>query len=85
MKNIRNQHEVDHRIDLVTALVRREAKHDDTATECLKEAVRILCDEYLCDVKFDRYLLKMRMQNDGWTDDDFDWFGISDMFEEEEE
>lgn len=85
MNSIRNPHEVDHRIDLVTALVRRSVWYDNTASECLKDAVRSMCEQYLCDVKFDRYLLKMCMQNDGWTDDDFDWFGISDMFEEEEE
>ena len=73
-----------HRTQLASSLLLRQMHGGEECSEAVKEAVHILMEDLLCDLKFDRPLLNELLMAYGWTPDDVEFFGISDIFEEEE-
>ena len=76
----------DRRLKLVTDLVtHRFLDHEEGKCQYhVQQAVRAMMDVYLCNAMFDQFALLDRLHSIGWTDEDIEWFGISDMFKEKE-
>lgn len=75
----------EHRINLITSLIRRQSDGERDCPEAIKEAVRVVLADLLCDCKFDRPLLNELLMAYGWTPDDVEFFGIADMFIDDED
>lgn len=75
------------RMNLLTDLVRET--FDETDDKYCNESVQIAVAEllriYLCNLKFDMDLLREVLYKSGWTDDDFKYFGIENVFTYDEE
>ena len=76
------------RIELITNLIQRKMADPMNPAKCsepVKEAVHILLEAVLCDLKFDRGLLNELLMIEGWTPEDVEYFDLWDLFKEEEE
>ena len=74
----------EHRTTIITDLLRRQTHGGEACPVAIKEAVRIVLADLLCDCKFDRALLNEVLMAYGWTPDDVEYFDIADMFIDEE-
>ena len=74
------------RMNILTDLVRET--FDETDDKYCNESVQIAVQEllriYLWDCKFDRELLKEILYKRGWTDEDFKYFDVENVFIYEE-
>ena len=73
---------------MLVPLFARQMKKQLDVTEpgvAVQTAVQTVAEDLLCDFKFDYDLLKQWLYEHGWTQDDIDYFGISMMFDDNEE
>ena len=74
------------RTELIKDLVTEQMENQtEWCSEYIEDAVRSLLSDLLCDLKFDRPLMQEYLTKHGWTDEDFKYFNVQDMFDEEEE
>ena len=74
--------------ELLVPLFARQIGKSDYITEppiAVQTAVQTVAEDLYCDLKFDHDLLIKWFDLNGWTEDDRNYFGISQMFDESEE
>lgn len=74
--------------ELLVPLFARQIGKSEDMTEppiAVQTAVQTVAEDLYCDLKFDHDLLIRWFDLNGWTEDDRDYFGISQMFDETKE
>lgn len=72
-----------HKFDLIVNLLRRQSFgrcYGAGCSDSVKDAMRVLAEDLLCDLKFDRALFNELLMAYGWTPDDVEFFEIGDLF-----
>ena len=72
------------RKELIANLAERQMHTElyDECPEAVMTAVQHMAESLLCDLKFDKALFWEWFRRSGWTQEDLNYFGISQMFDD---